>query len=494
MKEWELSVSRMFLKSAYTEQSLGLEDEAVLEWLGAINRSADVSVKRTSFSDLKSWSYSKESGSLAHESGRFFSIDGIRVRTNWGLKAEWEQPIINQPEIGYLGFLAKEFNGVLHLLMQAKIEPGNINKAQLSPTLQATKSNFSQVHEGRAPKFLSVFRDAKSQQVLLDQLQSEQGARFLRKRNRNIVVKIDDDIELPPNFIWLTVGQIKSLLKRDNLVNMDSRTVLAGLPFGTTDPDTCSLFSYLKGPDKNNLASDFARSALSHHGALHTTAEIISKITSLKSKYDLTVEKVDLGDVDEWIFGDQEIVRNDRKFFRVIPVDVEIGGREVNRWSQPMIQPAQEGLCAFVFRRINGVLHVAMQLKLECGNHDVLELAPTVQTLTGNYQEVGAGKIPFLDYVLNAPKRHVILDTRQSEEGGRFFQEQNRYVVVVLDEGHGNEPAAALGSAPAFPVPDPDNLPENFIWMTLHQLAVFMKFNNFINIQSRSLIASIPFT
>ena len=32
----------------------------------------------------------------------------------------WKQPIINQPEIG-LGFITKEFNGILHFLVQAKV-------------------------------------------------------------------------------------------------------------------------------------------------------------------------------------------------------------------------------------------------------------------------------------------------------------------------------------------------------------------------------------
>jgi dTDP-4-dehydro-6-deoxy-alpha-D-glucopyranose 2,3-dehydratase len=36
-------------------------------------------------------------------------------------------------------------------------------------------------------------------------------------------------------------------------------------------------------------------------------------------------------------------------------------------------------------------------------------------------------------------------------------------------------------------------LPENFIWMTLNQLHVFLQFNNYLNIQARSLIAAISF-
>ena len=36
-------------------------------------------------------------------------------------------------------------------------------------------------------------------------------------------------------------------------------------------------------------------------------------------------------------------------------------------------------------------------------------------------------------------------------------------------------------------------LPENYIWMTLNQMQLFIKFNNYLNIQARSLIAAISF-
>ena len=41
---------------------------------------------------------------------------------------------------------------------------------------------------------------------------------------------LDEDIEVLPNYRWMTLGQIKQLMKIDNLVNMDTRTVLSGIP------------------------------------------------------------------------------------------------------------------------------------------------------------------------------------------------------------------------------------------------------------------------
>ena len=90
--------------------------------------------------------------------------------------------------------------------------------------------------------------------------------------------------------------------------------------------------------------------------------------------------------------------------------------REVATWTQPMVQPSQEGLCAMIGKVIDGVLHFAIQAKLECGNFDVVEVAPTVQCLTGNYRGVEQAP-PFLDYVLSVGKEQIWIDSMQSEEG-----------------------------------------------------------------------------
>jgi dTDP-4-dehydro-6-deoxy-alpha-D-glucopyranose 2,3-dehydratase len=468
------STQYLFLKSAFSAKSSFLQTEEVLNWLKSQNERVTVDIKKIPFKALNLWKISDYR--LRHESGKFFSIDGIRINTNWGSIKTWDQPIINQAEIGYLGFITREFDGVLHFLLQAKIEPGNVNYVQLSPTLQATRSNYSQVHKGKKPLYLECFQNAKPHQILLDQLQSEQGARFLRKRNRNIIIKIDEEIPVYDNFIWLTLGQLKKVMHYDNLVNMDTRTVISGIPFGSFDTQVVGFFNFL-GYDNHGsfIQKAFLKSALSSSGAIHTIENIITFLTRLKSIYDLEVSRIPLSEVKDWVITDTEIHHKDNKYFKVIAVDVEIGNREVVRWSQPMIEPAQEGLCAFVCKEIDGLLHLAVQAKLECGNHDIIEFAPTVQCLTGNYRTSKENALPFLDYVLNARPEQIVFDTLQSEEGGRFFREQNRNMIVIAGDDV------------------PVELPENYIWMSLNQLYTFLKFNNYLNIQARSLIAAISF-
>ena len=440
--------------------------DSIVSWIETRNREVSVSVDLIPFKAMDNWEVLSDN-SLRHSSGKFFSIEGIRVNTDFPQSKVWEQPIINQPEIGYLGILAKEFDGVLHFLMQAKIEPGNVNNVQLSPTLQATKSNYTRVHGGKKAAYLEYFHNAKSSQIILDQLQSEQGARFMRKRNRNMIVKVEEDIPLLEDFRWMTLGQIKELMQRDNCVNMDTRTVLAGIDFA----------EYLVSEADLSEMSGFGRAMYESATALSgvkTLREVLSWLTNLKSRYDLSVERVPLNQIKEWECREDEIVRYDKKYFRVLGVRVHIANREVVSWCQPLVQPMQQGICAFIIKKIGGIYHFLVQAKLECGNRDVFELAPTVQCLTGSIFN-GAPRPPYTDYVLNAKKEQIIYDALQSEEGGRFYHEQNRNMIVVADDD--------------FPM----DLPHTYQWMTLGQINEFMRYSNYINIQARSLIAALKY-
>lgn len=466
----------IFLKSALELNGVKNSTGEVLEWIKEQNNSVDVKVNKIPFDQLDFWGFDMKKATLEHSTGKFFKIEGINVSTNWGQVSNWTQPIINQPEIGYLGFITKEFNGVLHFLLQAKIEPGNVNHVQLSPTLQATKSNYTRAHNGKAPHYLDYFINAKPEQIILDQLQSEQGARFLKKRNRNIIIKVNKEIELLNNFIWVTLGQLKALMAYDNVVNMDTRTVISGITYGNFTEEQIDLFAHFQlKNDKNKIHKEFLKSTLLAEKAYNNQNEIIKYITSQKCKYELNVSKTPLSSLNDWVIESHEIRHVKNKYFKVIAVEVSIGNREVVKWTQPMVEPAQGGLCAFVCKKINNVIHFAVQTKLECGNFDIIEFAPTVQCLTGNYRKTLEGSLPFLDYVLNAKESQIFYDTIQSEEGGRFFKEQNRNMIILAGEEIDNE------------------LPDNYIWMTINQMQDFIKHNNYINIQARNLLASIVY-
>ncbi|MEI2418841.1 NDP-hexose 2,3-dehydratase family protein [Arthrospira platensis SPKY2] len=437
----------------------------ILSWLQESKQSNHVIINEIKFSEMKQCFFDKSTGNYRHISGGFFSIDGIEVTTNYGSVSAWRQPIINQPELGILGIITKEFDGQLYFLMQAKIEPGNINTVQLSPTLQATKSNYTQKHKGKKPLYLEYFLDTQKN-VLFDQLQSEQGARFLQKRNRNIIIQVNSNIPIYENYRWLTLGQIKALLKYDNLVNMDTRTILSGIRYCNR-----SLVEKFISSVSDQFKIDMLYSEISTNTYISMDS-FISWFTELKSLFDLSVSKIRLDDIQEWQLTDNKIRHIENKFFEVIPVKVQIEKREVLSWDQPMVRPFQQGICAFIIKKINGVYHFLVQAKVECGNFDVVEIAPTVQCLTGSYK---SGNVYFLKDVLDALKnpQQVKFNTIQSEEGGRFFRESNRNIIVEVGDDFSLD------------------VPINFNWLSMGQLKNLIRFNNYVNIQARSLLSLI---
>lgn len=320
--------------------------------------------------------------------------------------------------------------------------------------------------------------EKKKVKVLLDQLQSEQGSRFFKKRNRNIIVEVVEDIPLYEDFCWLTLGQIKHLMHHDNLVNMDTRSVLSGISFGTLDNfgvDFLSEFMY-KDANSSHQRMQMLRSALVEEKSLNPIESLIPWITTLKSKYELEHRRIPLNEVKDWCITNDEIFHLQKKHFSVIAVDIHISNREVINWSQPLVKSAQDGLIAFLVKKINGLYHFLVQAKMEAGNLDIIELAPTVQCLTDDY---GIGQneneAPFVNDVLNSSQKNILYKAYQSEEGGRFYREQNLNMIVEIDENFAPE------------------IPENYRWMTLNQLLTFIKFNNYLNIQARSLISAITF-
>ena len=467
-----------FLRSAISKEGYYITTEGVKEWVKARREAISVNITLIQFDEMSKWNINKETGNLAHSSGGFFSIEGISVITNVGITASWTQPIIKQPEIGILGFITKKINGILHFLIQAKIEPGNINSVQLSPTLQATKSNYSKVHGGKSPHYLEYFNGGRKRKILLDQLQSEQGARFYKKRNRNIIIETEEDVVLHEDFCWVTLGQIKDLLKEDNLVNMDTRTVISGINYGTYSEESIQLLSgfIYNNPHTLQHRNELLLSTLDSKRSLKTIEEIISWITGLKGKYEIDVRLIPLNQVSKWNTTAHEISHGEMKYFSVIAAKVNISSREVTQWCQPLIRSRQDGIIAFIVKRINGIMHFLVQAKVEAGNLDILELAPTVQCLTGNYRK-GQNEydVPFLDVVLSAGDSKILHRSMQSEEGGRFYLEENLNLIVEAPDN--------------FPV----EVPENFCWMTLAQIYKFIQFNNYLNIQSRSLLSVISF-
>ena len=210
-------------------QNIETDVLSVLAWLEDKRKNYHVDTEEIRIKDVERWKNDPNEGNISHESGKFFSVIGVRVKGAKGREVEsWSQPMIKQQECGILGILCKNIKGVRHYLLYAKFEPGNTEKIQLSPTLQATESNLKRAHGGKKPLFAEYFEDGGRGRILASVVSVEDGGRFYMKTNRNMIVEVSkyDNLEIPEDYIWVTLPQIKKLLKEDNVVNSLVRSVL----------------------------------------------------------------------------------------------------------------------------------------------------------------------------------------------------------------------------------------------------------------------------
>ncbi|MAE42877.1 response regulator receiver protein [Candidatus Woesearchaeota archaeon] len=206
--------------------------DQIMEWFKNQRRKCEMEVKKIGINELEKWDFDNKTQNIVHDSGEFFSVIGVKVLNSKKREVgEWTQPMIWQKEGGILGILSKKFNGVRHYLIHAKAEPGNIHKLQLSPTLQATFSNLKKAHKGNKPKFAEYFENPEKENVIYSKSFAEDGGRFYLKTNYNMLVEVDEneEIEVPDDYIWLTMYQIKQLLKYDNLINPHVRSIISYL-------------------------------------------------------------------------------------------------------------------------------------------------------------------------------------------------------------------------------------------------------------------------
>jgi len=190
----------------------------------------------------------------------------------------------------------------------------------------------------------------------------------------------------------------------------------------------------------------------------------------------LNVERIPLKFVKGWLKTENQIYHEKKKYFSVIAIAVQASNREVKKWTQPLIKPQGSGLIAYITKNINGILHFLIQAKVEPGNFDIIEMAPTVQCITDSYEQDQPEERPvFLDYILNISPEKIRSSTMQSEEGGRFYKESNRCLIVEVDDDFSLE------------------VPKNFIWLTLSQIKEFIKYNNYVNVEGRCLLSSLRF-
>lgn len=452
------------VRSWYITESPLDSTQELLDWIRERNAKTDVQIRKIPLVSCGDWIYDRSEGGIHNQGRTFFSVTGYQQTMPDG--SIQEQPIMLQEEISYLGILCQEIGGVMHFLMQAKIEPGNVNCVQISPTIQATKSNFMQKHGGKKPPYLDYFLNAAKYEVVVDQIQSEQSSRFYKKRNRNLILRVDDEISVLPSHRWMTLGQIKALMRYDNLVNMDARTVLSCIPFSRLRLPELELLELSDSfRDKPLFRSVFVGSGEDR------LPEIYQYINNFKMFSESRTSFLPLHDLRDWEWRNGEFVCKNPWPFKLIFCDIAIEGREVRQWGQPLFEATGVATFGLLCTETDGMCKFVVRATPEMGCFDSLELGPTVQReAVPMCQREDNALDRLFDERLQSGEG-VLFDHLLSEEGGRFYHEQNRNVLLRVKEEE---------------LPP---LPEGYFLLDYKILNGLVQVNNILNIQLRNLLS-----
>ena len=344
-------------------------------------------------SSIKNWGYDKDQN-YVHDSNKFFSIKSVKYN-------ETENGIIHQSDIGVLGILATTINDILHILVQFKEEPGNINKAQLSPTIQATKSNYSKAHGGSFPPYWEIFISIPKDNYIFDSLQPEQGLRYWQKFNQNVIAETEY-IEEQPGFKWMTLGQVLAFTRNDNSINSCLRSVLSLVSFNYENNDK----------NLNERVENFllkSKKEYLNYGSLQNN-----------------IEKFYSKDKDSFEFFSQQ------DNFSVEGVKVDIQNREVPSWSQPIILESKNLYYVLLRFLNNNSISYMWSLCVEPGYVNGFVIGPT-EIIKSDENDISTIKSELnkkYEKYGNIRKIHTI---NMSEEGGRFWRVSVPHIIIDID-------------------------------------------------------------
>lgn len=429
-------------------------ESALLAWLAERRRASTLTVRPISWAECTPWRF--RDGRLEHESGYFFSIAGVRAASNVPELDRLATPIINQPEVGILAFLLRERGGGYEWLMQAKAEPGTVERVQLAPSVQATESNFEQRHGGEPTRYLDLVKDMRTGGGrIADIAQSEQGSMFLNKYNRNVAQIAD--VEADGWWRWATSAELRDLLGRDYALNTDARSVLVSAPWRFLSA-TGTPFAASGDPWQAKLAGSYgARGGTDALGALE----------SRRAGTTLSIVPVALDALPACNISDRDIVsavRAPALTISAFHVDAPNHERETEQWNQPLVARAAQSATLVCAVR-DGVLKFFLRFSAEIGFRDhKVEFGPSLQS---------DAYTPSPSWLVTAAAEgatHAVI--HQSDEGGRFWQCITRYAICEIPEASTRED-------------------EGGVWVTLGDLERLAAVRGALTNEARSLVSML---
>lgn len=440
-------------------------------WLEAHRQNCDMQVEEIPWDASKEWSF--DGHSFRHKTGGFFAVVGVRAYVNDAAQYQLDQPLIDQPEIGILGFIIRRKGDDAEILLHAKPEPGNIGIVQVGPSVQATESNYKRRHEGKKTPYLQHFLNLSESSVISDSLQSEQGTRFLGKYNRNMIVQVDDSFAFTDTEAhqWFLLKDFLPMLLQDFQINTDARSVLVSSRWSALTPN--------KKPFSRSIGTEYLGEALYHSyntprdKNIFADEEILTRLEESRKAANFTARPVGLSDLRNWEITENRIKAIKENAFEVRQFRIKSSEREVTEWDQPLAASAEEGSIVLLAQEKDGVLYFLFNSRAEIGFREGCQWGPTIQNLAQEpfiFPDLEESETELKKYMHRSKQ---LIAQRHSDEGGRFYRCVSTYSLYLLDSDIKVE------------------LTDNLVWMNMRQVELFAAQKAFFTNEARSLISML---
>ncbi len=206
------------------------EISSILKWVKERQKKVKTISKLINLNQCSDW-YLDKNNNLYHKSHQFFKVKGVVTRGAVGREVKsWTQPILTQKHGGVLAFICRQTKKYgTQFLIDVRIEPGDDSILKISPSFQATQSNMNRAHGGKRPKFYDIIMNNKGAELIYYTIHNEEGARFWKKSNWNVIVKLKNPYDKRikgENYRWVSFKQIKKLALKNRYVNPFVKTIL----------------------------------------------------------------------------------------------------------------------------------------------------------------------------------------------------------------------------------------------------------------------------
>lgn len=384
-------------------------------------------LRSISFNEQDQWKI--ENGVLTHKTRGFFHVTGVESYHN----NQEQHLMLYQPQSALTGLLLCKKQGVTYVLLQARTEPGNIDFIQYGPTVQSTAANYLKLHGGKSTNFIEAFLQYQPDTTLITHsIQHDLGKRYYQKSKTHHYCEVSDLLPCDEHMIWASIQSVFGILKTDNFVNPDLRSLLAVFDWD---------YFHSENKVENSPSLYFLKN---------------DRISKIKPKHKL----IPLTDLKKWTINDDEISAQSHRLPYVKMFHFIGESREKKEWQQPLICVEGEGLSQLFCRDYNNEIQYLLTIDHEVGISTNFAMYPT--------KNLYAEEVKEESYNVNG---ELITEFIQCDEGGRFYQNNIRYQVYQVDENH--------------PIND------NQVWVSRKEMKQILATSNIASIQLRCICSVV---